>query len=175
MKRSPKPNLPSRKTHAPARERGVAMMEVLVSMLVIALWLLGSAGMQAGMFKLQKSAGSRLTAMALATELSESMQANLGGAKAGSYALAADATLSGETDCTAQHCSSTDLAAYDLRTWKSRVTSNLSTGAANVAYSTASGLPTYTITISWAEPRGRQTYSSAGNTETATFVITKVL
>jgi type IV pilus assembly protein PilV len=173
MARSPTQARPSR-THA-RRARGVALMEVLVSMLVIALWLLGSAGLQAGMFKLQKSAGFRLTAMALASELGERMQANISAAKTGSYEMAAGADPSGQADCTTQHCSSTDLASFDLRSWKARVSASMDVASVSVVRDTTATVPTYTITISWNEPRGRQTYGSAGTTETASFVITKVL
>jgi type IV pilus assembly protein PilV len=158
-----------------SRARGVALVEVLVSLLVIALWLLGSAGMQAGMFKLQKSAGFRLQAMALATELSERMQANAAGAQAGSYAMAANATPSSQTDCTTVHCNAASLAAFDLQQWRARVTGSMDISAVSVTRDTTATLPTYVISISWREPRGRQTYSSAGDTEVASFVITKVV
>lgn len=157
------------------QQRGLAMIEVLVSMLIIALWLLASAGMQAGMFKLQKSADSRLKAIALATELGERMEANSAEAKAGKYALAAGASISAPTDCAQQACTTANLAKYDLKQWSDRVASTLTVDEVTVTRDTTAVLPTYTIRIAWKEPRGRQTYGTAGTEEIASYVMVKVL
>ena len=158
-----------------ARQHGIAMIEVLVSMLIIAMWLLASAGMQVGMFKLQKSADYRLKAIALATELGERMEANGVEAKAGSYGLAADATVTAPNDCAQVACSKADLAKYDLKQWSDRVSSVLIVDTVTVTLDTTATQPTYSITISWKEPRGRQNYSATGTTETATYTTIKVL
>ena len=158
-----------------AGQRGIAMIEVLVSMLIIAMWLLASAGMQVGMFKLQKSADYRLKAIALATELGERMEANSGEAKAGSYALAAGATVTAPSDCAQVACSKADLAKYDLKQWSDRVSSALIVDTVTVTQDTTAAQATYSISISWKEPRGKQTYSATGSTETATYTTVKVL
>ena len=158
-----------------ARQQGIAMIEVLVSMLIIAMWLLSSAGMQAGMFKLQKSADYRLKAIALATELGERMEANSAAAKAGSYALAADAAVTAPSNCAQVACSPANLARYDLKQWSDRVSSALIVDAVTVTQDTTAAQPTYNISISWKEPRGKQTYSATGSTETATYTTVKVL
>ena len=158
-----------------ARQQGIAMIEVLVSMLIIAMWLLASAGMQVGMFKLQKSADYRLKAIALATELGERMEANSGVAKTGSYALAAGATVTAPSDCAQVACSPANLASYDLQQWSGRVSSALIVDTVTVTQDTTAAQPTYNISISWKEPRGRQTYSATGSTETATYTTVKVL
>jgi type IV pilus assembly protein PilV len=158
-----------------AKQQGIAMIEVLVSMLIIAMWLLASAGMQAGMFKLQKSADYRLKAIALATELGERMEANSGVAKTGSYALAAGATVTAPSDCAQVACSPANLASYDLAQWSGRVSSALIVDTVTVTQDTTAAQPTYNISISWKEPRGKQTYSATGSTETATYTTVKVL
>ena len=158
-----------------AGQRGIAMIEVLVSMLIIAMWLLASAGMQVGMFKLHKSADYRLKAIALATELGERMEANIDKvAPHGRYALAAGATVTAPSDCAQVACSKADLAKYDLKQWSDRVSSALIVDTVTVTQDTAAPL-TYSISISWKEPRGRQTYSATGATETATYTTIKVL
>lgn len=158
-----------------AGQRGIAMIEVLVSMLIIAMWLLASAGMQVGMFKLQKSADYRLKAIALATELGERMEANGVEAQAGSYALAAGATVTAPSDCAQVACSQADLAKYDLKQWSDRVASAMIVDTVTVTLDTTAAQKTYSISISWKEPRGRQTYSATGATETATYTTIKVL
>ena len=158
-----------------AGQQGIAMIEVLVSMLIIAMWLLASAGMQVGMFKLQKSADYRLKAIALATELGERMEANGVEAKAGSYALAAGATVTAPSDCAQVACSKADLAKYDLKQWSDRVSSAMIVDTVTVTLDATAAQKTYSIRISWKEPRGRQTYSATGATETATYTTVKVL
>ena len=158
-----------------AGQQGIAMIEVLVSMLIIAMWLLASAGIQVGMFKLQKSADYRLKAIALATELGERMEANGVEAKAGSYGLAAGATVTAPSDCAQVACSKSDLAKYDLKQWSDRVSSALIVDKVTVTHDTTAAQATYSIRISWKEPRGRQTYSATGSTETATYTTIKVL
>ena len=55
---------PYRRSHLQGA-KGVAMIEVLIGMLMIALWLLSSAGLQASTLKFQKSSGARMSAMTL--------------------------------------------------------------------------------------------------------------
>ena len=158
-----------------AGQQGIAMIEVLVSMLIIAMWLLASAGIQVGMFKLQKSADYRLKAIALATELGERMEANSDEAKAGRYALEDDETVTAPSDCAKVACSPANLAKYDLKQWSDRVSSALIVDKVTVTHDTTAAQATYSIRISWKEPRGRQTYSATGSTETATYTTIKVL
>ena len=161
-----------------AGQQGIAMIEVLVSMLIIAMWLLASAGMQVGMFKLQKSADYRLKAIALATELGERMEANSEEAKAGGYifvALGGYAPGTAPSDCAQVACSRTNLAKYDVTQWSDRVSSALIVDRISVTQDTTAANPTYSISISWKEPRGKQTYSATGATETATYTTIKVL
>ena len=165
----------------PRQVRGVAMLEVLVGMLVLALWMLSSAGLQMGALKFQKSAESRLTAVALVSELGERMEANYLGARSGDYALVAtDAATVAITDCSAVTCLPNALAAFDLAQWTTRAVSTLKLTEVSVVDATpAGGITTYTISISWEGPRGRQTYADAAsarpNTETMSYVTTKVV
>ena len=162
--------------------RGLAMLEVLIGMLVLALWMLSSAGLQMGALKFQKSAESRLTAVALVSELGELMEANYLGARSGNYALAAtNAATAAYTDCSAVTCQPNALAAFDLAQWTTRAVSTLKLTEVSVVDATpAGGITTYTISISWEESRGRQTYADAAasampTTETMSYVTTKVV
>ena len=158
-------------------QRGVALIEALIAMLLIALWMLSSAGLQVSSLKFQKGAGNRFQAVVLAAELGESIEANNVGAKAGNYALdPVSAPVSASTDCAASYCTPLQLSSFDLAQWTTRIAAALPMKEVSVVAGTsASGLVTYTIRISWVEPRGRQTYSSTGSTETLSFVLTKVV
>jgi type IV pilus assembly protein PilV len=151
------------------------MLEILITMLVIAMWLLSAAGLQASSLKFQKGAQARLTAIALATELSERMEANPLGARAGSYAVAITTTpTSSVNDCVSAACTPAAAANYDLAQWTTRLTQSLILQEATVATVVGAGITTYTITIGWDEPRGRQTYSnSTSQTERMTYTLRK--
>ncbi len=172
-------HLPSFRLPHAARsaEGGIATIEALIGMLLIALWLLATAGLQLNAFKLQKSAGNRFLAISLVGELTESIDANRAGANAGHYALAATAAVTtATTDCGTVHCTPGQLASFDLAQWTARVAATLPMKEVSVVAGTgSSGLVTYTINISWDEPRGRQAYASAGNTETLSYVLTKIV
>ncbi len=160
---------------------GFAMIEVLVSMLLIALWMLSSASLQVGAIKIQKSADSRLTAVSLVGELAERMEANRRGASTGDYLLATTSVAT-ETisNCAAASCQPSDIAAYDLAQWTARAAASLKTAQFGVADATPlGGIRTYTISVSWQEPRGRQNYgdsaAASAATETMSYLTTKVI
>lgn len=156
--------------------RGVSLIEVVVLLLVVALWLLSTAGLVANSLKIQTSASSRMAAIAAATELGEMMEANLPGAQAGNYAASITTTATTRsTDCTTTACTAAQLASYDLSLWTTRLLAELPLQSAVVAAVSGTALTTYTITINWTESRGRQAYGTTGTTETATFTMTKVL
>ena len=160
-----------------AAAKGVAMIEALIGMLLIALWLLSSAGLQASSLKFQKGAQSRLTAIAFAVELSERMEANPAGARSGDYEVSITNSATTTTNnCESAACSPTALANYDLAQWTSRLTQSLILNQATVANVDGASVTTYTITIAWDEPRGRQTYTdTTSKTERMSFTTTKVI
>ena len=68
------------------RQRGVTMLEVLVTLFIITLFLLASAGVQSSSVKLNKAAQFRTAAVLLATEISERIESNTQEAASGTYA-----------------------------------------------------------------------------------------
>lgn len=163
-------------TVRPRAHRGVAMIDVLVGMLVIAFWLLTNAGLQAASLKFQKGAEYRLTAITLATELGERMEANPRAAAAGDYTLPETrSAVSSNADCSRNACTPSTLAQADLAQWSARAAGALRLNAISVA-SVPGDLTTYRITISWEEPRARQAYAGdPASTETMSYVTTKVI
>ena len=71
------------------------------------------------------------------------------------------------------------MANYDLADWSARVAAGIKQlqSMSIVDTTPAGGLTTYTITISWNEPKGRQTYEAGATaaTETMSYVMTKVV
>ena len=161
-------------------QRGFSMLEVLVSLMLIAIAMLGQAGMQANALKFSKGASFRMQAVMLGIELGERMEANKTGATAGSYVIAtATSTVStAGTDCGTASCDATALAAYDLAQWTTRVSAILPSGTWQVTQSVAGNPSTYAIVLTWQDRRsdaGRTTYSTTGTSETLSLTTTKVV
>jgi len=143
-----------------ASERGFSMIEVLVTLLIISLALLGTAGLQAYSMRLNQGGQFRSLAVFLAADLAERMEANKAGAVAGSYALASTsgvdflagaATLSNA--CVSAACTDAGLAAFDLSQWQNAVAATLPQSSWSVLQSVSGNPSSYTITLSWVDRR----------------------
>jgi type IV pilus assembly protein PilV len=151
--------------------QGFGLIEVMVSLVVIAVGLLGVAKLNALAIGNTRNSGSRAVAAIYAGSLSAAMHANglywqtAGTATAGVTAtggtLTVDSTLAAQTaDCaysstnTAPSCSAVQMAAHDLRGWSVSL-QQLPTGSGTVACSPATtpvtAPVTCTITVYWTE------------------------
>ena len=140
------------------------MLEILITLFLLTMWLLASAGVQSSSLQFNKAAQFRTQAVYLATELAERMQANKTAAVAGGYVYSGTGATSSTdcTDCTTL-CSSDDLAAFDLAEWSNRVTATLPNGYGDRDPRRRSANPiTYTIVISWTDRRDDRAYSELG-------------
>lgn len=102
------------------RARGFTLVEVLVTVVVLALGLLALAGLQAMSKKSAFEAMQRTTAGVLANDLVARMRSN--SSVLDNYLaeeISADEVPTSENDCAAPNanCSAEELAAFDLSTW----------------------------------------------------------
>jgi type IV pilus assembly protein PilV len=99
------------------RARGFTLIEVLVTLFVVAVGLLSVAGLQTISKKVNYDAVQRTTATALALSMVERMRANPG--QLVSYLTADAGSMSSGTDCAAASaaCTPQQIAAFDLSTW----------------------------------------------------------
>lgn len=163
-----------------ASQGGFSMLEVLISLLLIALAMLGQAGLQANALKMSKGASFRLQAIQLANEITERMEANKTGTIAGNYDVATAATTAStaSTDCATAACNSSALASYDLAQWTSRIVSTLPSGSWQLTRPVTGNPTTYQVVLSWQDRRAdgtATTYSTTGTTETQSLTMTKVV
>ena len=107
------------------------MLEVLISIVVIAFGMLGVAGLQAYALKNNQSASYRSVATVLATDLVDRMRANPVGATNNMYVNAAgqEGTSAQASAClTVAGCASpADLASNDLFEWHNLANTSLPT------------------------------------------------
>jgi type IV pilus assembly protein PilV len=164
----------------PARtQAGFSMIEVLISLVLIAVAMFGQAGLQLNALKFSKSGALRMQAVLLSAEIAERMESNKTGAIAARYVVATSSTPSSASiDCLTTACNSTALADYDLADWQTRVAATLPGSSWQIAQTTTGNPSTYTIVLSWQDRRDNAnttTYSTTGTTETFALTSTKVV
>ncbi|MBS3963379.1 MAG: type IV pilus modification protein PilV [Methylomonas sp.] len=127
---------------------GFTLIEVLVAVIVLALGLLGLAGMQAFGLRNNQSAYNRSQATQLAYDIADRMRANT--SALATYTTLVPTAASAQAAClNTTGCSPQTLAENDLFEWHTNLTTMLSGGAGTVTV--AGGV--YTITIRWDDDR----------------------
>jgi|GEM_PF-1392973 type IV pilus assembly protein PilV len=165
-----------------ARQTGVTLIEVLVSLVLIALAMFSALALQAYALRLASSSTARSQAITLATEIAERMEANRTQALTGAYATpTSSAASSFTTDCSQNPCAGADLVTYDLAIWSNKIVQSSLTSPTwtiTLGAATASNPLTYTIAITWLERHDsaqNTTYVSGGTADTLTLTMTKAL
>lgn len=129
------------------------MIEVLVTIVIVSIGLLGYAGLLLKSNKDNLTAYQRSQATLLAYDITDCMRANRANAIGGQYTIAIG-TAAG---------SGTSIAAQDLVRWKSRLSSNLPSGDGGIQVNGSGGV---TITIQWSNTSQRHSGESASTTFT---------
>lgn len=149
-----------------SRQRGVSLIEVLISIVIFSVGVLGVALMQIKGMQFTKQSGSRTAAIEQARSLADAMRANpngvygvqtqsaigaLNGNVAGSYYLYDGTTATNASGCASSNVACVQAAA-DLKNWLAALSANTvsPTGSAvraKVQQNTSTGA--LTIAISW--------------------------
>jgi type IV pilus assembly protein PilV len=137
--------------------RGFTMVEVLVSLVVLSIGLLGIGKLVLFSARANDSAYLRSQATALAYEILDNMRGNLPTAKVQGYDIALGTVPNQPTSCLATVCSSAQIANYDVYTWKQRLQS-LPAGRGSVVTSATTPV-TATITVQWDDEAAQSTFS----------------
>jgi type IV pilus assembly protein PilV len=132
-----------------SRARGFSLVEVLVSLLVLAIGLLGMIALLIEGQRTQRSAAYRAAAVHLAGDMAERIRANpLAGAAYAAGPGDDQLCVNGLNDCTPE-----DLAADDLQRWLGDIARRLPAGAdGHVAVADLDPGAQYLVTVSWPEP-----------------------
>ncbi|WP_105101919.1 type IV pilus modification protein PilV [Microbulbifer pacificus] len=148
------------------QQQGATLIEVLISVLVLAVGLLGVAATQTLSLKNGNGANQRYMAALAAQDIVERMRANPSGLEQGSY----DGTVNGsETQQTcATACSVTELASLDLYEWGRLIQTNLPSATGTIGRNAGE----VTVTIAWKQQHTGKNYgSSNGGAEDANFTM----
>ena len=132
---------------AGTRERGFTLIEAMVALVVLAVGMLGIAGLYVTTLRSGGGAIYRMQAVNLAADLADRIRANPTGGAAYAGAGANNNCYGGAVDCAPGA-----LAANDILVWQAQL-AVLPGGAGAVVFTpgVAPLLPTYTITVSWTE------------------------
>lgn len=101
------------------KQGGFSLLEILISVLILSIGLLGLAGLQLTALKNNTSAYNRSLATTLAYDIADRMRANKVAADAGAYLTAIGTGPSGAGSCVGagNNCDAGTLAAFDLDEW----------------------------------------------------------
>ena len=142
------------------REEGFTLMEVLISMLVLSVGVLGVAGMQITSLKNLQSSGSFGVAAMMAHDISERMWVNQAQVLAGAYDH--DDAPNNPPDCVGGTCTPAQMADYDINDWQQQISGYTTvdeTVVPPVLYhavgeiAQVGGTPVFVITIFWDDDR----------------------
>lgn len=95
--------------------RGMTLIEVLISIVIFAIGLLGIAALQVAGLRYTKGSQTRATAALMAENLADRMRANITAVNDGEY----EAPQNPATDCAVNECDPNDMADYDWSRWLS--------------------------------------------------------
>ena len=145
-------------------ERGLSMLEILITILVVSIGLLGLAGLQFAGLRAANGAQEHTLATLLAQDIEERIRANAGTPPASpnlAYnSISLDSTSSpAAVDCITASCSATQMADFDIYQWYRSIVpmagdKPLLPNAA-ISISSTNGMD-FQITIQWGDPSGPQ-------------------
>ena len=136
---------------------GATLIEVVVSVLVTVIGVLGAASLQMNSVKFNHIANTRSHATNLAYDVIDRMRANRNQALSGSYDVAMDADAP----------KGTSVAAQDLQDWLAELRNRLPAGDGSITRNGA----TFTVTVQWDESRlSKSREADSGATESFSFV-----
>lgn len=129
------------------KQSGFTLLEVLVAVLVLAIGLLGLAGLMASTIRNNHSAYQRTQATWLAYDIADRMRVNRAAALANAY----DTTLGTPAACVASPILAGAIADQDVTDWKTRLACALPAGDGSVVVDVDR---TVTVTVQWNDSRG---------------------
>lgn len=142
--------IPSLPLSLPKRIRGFSLIEVLVSLLIISLGIVGVMRLQTQSLKTNQSAYFRTQADILSRDIVARMYANRDEARKGSYTAQAKPNV--VVDCLVNECSSAQMANWDLLQWFQRLERDLPEASAELV-NLPGDTTRYLITLRWDDHR----------------------
>lgn len=132
---------------------GFALLEILISFVVLAFGMLGIAGLILTSHKANASSYVRQQAIQSMSNIVDRIRANSATAVAGGYAVSNLSTgtipSAPTADCSATPCSPAELSAYDKWYWLAKELAALPAGRGAIAMAPVGSNTSVTITVQW--------------------------
>ena len=143
------------------RNRGFSLMEILVTLIVLSIGLLGLAGLQLSSLQDNHSAYLRSQATIMAGNIIDRMRANRTIARSGDYDIALGASAatpaSSCNGSASDNCTPAEMATLDLSEWKTDLADTLPSGDGSISRTTLAGDQILaTVTVQWDDSHGTQ-------------------
>ncbi len=139
----------------PDRQRGMSLVESLVALLVLALGIMGLAGVQARMVAETRTTNSRAVAVSLIDDITNRMLLNRDHAIAGGYNLAFATVAPAASNCTAGTCTNIQIANTDLAAWRASVEALLGPGGQSAVFQAFPDTRQVGVMIAWPANEGK--------------------
>ncbi len=128
---------------------GFTLIEILISLVVLSIGLLGVAGMQVVGMKNNHSAYLRTQATLLAYDYADILRTNFNlvynSSTFDSYTTPSSVTSSAAAACTSSNCNASEMATADLNHWSKSVIDTLPSGAGVISRNG----DIFTVTMTW--------------------------
>jgi type IV pilus assembly protein PilV len=149
----------SKTPHFHAKSRGFSMIEVLITLVILSIGLLGLAGLQAVGLRNNNTAYLRTIATQQLNDMADSMRANRPGVLLGSYNAISGIPANPGCIDSATGCSPALVAQYDHFSWNTKNQSQLPQGTGTVVRCPVANFPTgcpagsnrFVISVTWEE------------------------
>ncbi|OUR73987.1 type IV pilus modification protein PilV [Methylophaga sp. 41_12_T18] len=130
-------------------QSGFTLLEVLISLVILSIGLLGLAGIQATSLKDNHTAYNRSQATQLTYDITDRMRANKVAIDNYLTSFMASTAATAQAGCLIAGCTATEMAQHDLYEWQTAFIDILPSGRNTI---TKAG-DTYTVMLSWDEDR----------------------
>jgi type IV pilus assembly protein PilV len=138
------------------QSHGVGMVEVLVTLVILSVGLLGTATLYVTSMQTKTTAQSRMQAVNLAADIADRIRANRLAGEDYELLDTTALTTAPTASCTTTNCTRTQMAAVDLYLWSVAVLNTLPGSVSrSITVTTDPTLTTptiYLVEISWTEP-----------------------
>jgi type IV pilus assembly protein PilV len=145
-------------------QSGFALVEVLVSLFILAIGMLGIAAMTLVSAKSNSSSYLKQQAVQSAYDIVDRMHANRSQAVAGAYGGAPNASA---VDCYVSSCTPDQITAYDLSFWYLNDLSQLPSGTGSITIAPSGTSLLVTVTVQWDDGPTQSKLGAIGATAAA--------
>lgn len=136
------------------KQTGFTLLEILITVVILAIGLLGLAGLQATALAYNSTAYQRSQATNLAYDIIDRARVNATAARAGAY----------DVDFGFANQGTSDLAKRDLSEWRQSLINTLPAGTGSVQWDSANSV--FRVIVQWDDSRGQEANPLAFQTET---------